>query len=112
MLIQSDSNLEFLPISSETITIPTEDNRPTQIRIRIRIPKEYHQEPVLSRLISQHSLTVNLNAALLGTKPQDDGWFDLELQGTARQIKSAFVYLAELEVEIWSKSTDPEEENW
>ncbi|MGB8687623.1 MAG: NIL domain-containing protein, partial [Microcoleus sp.] len=55
------------------------DTRQTQTRIRIRVPKEYHQEPVISNLISEYGLTVNFNAALLGVKTLDDGWFDLEL---------------------------------
>lgn len=88
------------------------DNRPTQIRIRIKIPQKYHQEPVISRLISNHKLTVNLNQALLGANASNDGWFDLDLQGTTRQIESALIYLAEMDIEIWNKSTDPEEEIW
>lgn len=88
------------------------DNRPTQTRIRIKIPQRYHQEPVISRLISDHKLTVNLNQALLGANSSNDGWFDLDLQGSNRQIQSALIYLAEMDIEIWSKSTDPEEEIW
>jgi hypothetical protein len=81
------------------------DQRYTQTRIRIRIPKNYHQEPVISRLISQHGLTVNITAALLGANARDDGWFDLELQGTAAQIDSALLYLNELDLEIWHDSS-------
>lgn len=88
------------------------DIRPTQTRIRMRVPKEYHQEPVISRLISQYGLTVNVNAALLGVKSSDDGWFDLELHGTANQIESALIYLNDLDVEIWSDSADPDRESW
>ncbi|MFB2895884.1 NIL domain-containing protein [Aerosakkonemataceae cyanobacterium BLCC-F50] len=88
------------------------DDRPTQTRIRIKIPQKYHQEPVISRLISDHKLTVNLNQALLGANASNDGWFDLDLQGSTRQIQSALIYLAEMDIEIWSKSTDPEEEIW
>ncbi|XWK87960.1 MAG: NIL domain-containing protein [Phormidium sp.] len=88
------------------------DDRPTQTRIRIKIPQKYHQEPVISRLISDHKLTVNLNQALLGANASNDGWFDLDLQGSTRQIQSALIYLAEMDIEIWSKSTDPEAEIW
>jgi len=31
---------------------------------------------------------------------------------TSNQIESALIYLAEMDIEIWSKSTDPEEEIW
>jgi ABC-type methionine transport system ATPase subunit len=89
-----------------------QDDRPTQTRIRIKIPQKYHQEPVISRLISDHKLTINLNQALLGANASNDGWFDLDLQGSNRQIQSALIYLAEMDIEIWSKSSDPEEENW
>ncbi len=88
------------------------DSRPTQTRIRIRVPKEYHQEPVISNLISEYGLKVNFNAALLGVKTSDDGWFDLELNGTSQQIESALIYLNDLDVEIWSNSNNPEEETW
>ncbi|MEG4207454.1 NIL domain-containing protein [Microcoleus sp. Pol7_A1] len=88
------------------------DSRPTQTRIRIRVPKEYHQEPVISHLISEYGLTVNFNAAFLGVKTLEDGWFDLELNGTSKQIESALIYLNDLDVEIWSNSNKPDEETW
>ncbi|WP_293325314.1 NIL domain-containing protein [Microcoleus sp. PH2017_30_WIL_O_A] len=79
MLNQNNSEPEFESIDNfhqtQQSDIPhTEsgDSRPTQTRIRIRIPKEYHQEPVISNLISEHGLKVNFNAALLGGKTSDD----------------------------------------
>lgn len=48
-------------------------DRPTQTRIRVRIPKQYHEEPVISRLVSKNGLTVNILAALLGANARDDG---------------------------------------
>jgi ABC-type methionine transport system ATPase subunit len=86
-------------------------DRPTQTRIRIRIPKEYNNEPIISRLVSHHGVTVNIAAALLGANGRDDGWFDLELQGTSRQIESALTYLDELDLEMWGES-NPEEDGW
>ena len=119
MLIQNSNQPEAEAINAfHTVTesdIPRTaegDVRPTQTRIRMRIPKEYHQEPVISRLVSQYGLTVNVNAALLGVKSSDDGWFDLELHGTADQIETALIYLNDLDVEIWSNSTEPDEETW
>ncbi len=87
------------------------DNRPTKIRIKIRIPKNFQQEPVISRLISDYGLTVNIAGALLGANARDDGWFDLELLGTTSQIQSALLYLEELKLEIWSQS-NIEEDAW
>jgi len=80
------------------------DNTLTHKRIRLRIPKEYHQEPVISRLVSDYSLTVNISAAILGSNAIGDGWFDLDLQGTTAQIDSALIYLNDLDLEIWDES--------
>ena len=79
-------------------------NRPTKTRIRVRIPKEYNDEPVISRLVSHYGVTVNIAAALLGANARDDGWFDLELRGTNTQIQSALTYLAEMDLEMWNES--------
>lgn len=97
-------------LTVDSTTAP-EDNRPTKTRVRIRIPKQYQEEPVISRLISHHGVTVNIAAALLGANARDDGWFDLELIGTTRQLQSALTYLDEMDLEIWRKS-DKEEEGW
>lgn len=85
-------------------TILSEDNRHAQKRIRLRIPKEYHQEPVISKLISDYSLKVNITAALLGANGNGDGWFDLDLQGQNTRIEDALIYLKELDLEIWTES--------
>ncbi len=80
------------------------DNTLTHKRIRLRIPKEYHQEPVISRLVSNYGLTVNISAAILGSDAIGDGWFDLDLQGTTAQIDSALIYLNDLDLEVWDES--------
>ena len=85
-------------------SIALEDNRVTQRRIRIRIPKQYHREPVISRLVSHYNLTVNITAAILGANASGDGWFDLELQGTQPNIESALTYLDELDLEVWNEA--------
>lgn len=111
MTFQNSSN-------SPTESLLQEDNqnseladRRTTTRVRIRIPKEYHEDPVISRLVSEHGVVVNINAALLGANARDDGWFDLELRGTSRQIQSALIYLEEMDLEIWGRS-HPEEDGW
>ena len=119
MLSQNNSEPQFEPIDnfhqtqqSDLPRAESGDRRLTQTRIRIRVPKEYHQEPAISNPISEYGLRVNFNAALLGVKTSDDGWFDLELNGTAQQIESALIYLNDLDVEIWSNSNNPDEESW
>lgn len=86
-----------------------DDDRLTQKRIRIRIPKQYHQDPIISRLVSHYQLTVNITAAILGANAAGDGWFDLELQGSANRIEDALVYLDELDLDIWK---DMETDGW
>ncbi len=76
----------------------------TNKRIRVRIPKDYRQEPVISHLVSDYDLTVNISAAILGANAIGDGWFDLELQGTSEQIDNGLNYLKQLELEIWDDS--------
>lgn len=85
------------------------DQRLTHTRVRIRIPKRYQQEPVISNLISNYGLTVNIAAALLGANAREDGWFDLDLQGTVPQIQSALLYLNDLDLELWY---DSDRESW
>ncbi|MDX2097246.1 MAG: NIL domain-containing protein [Leptolyngbyaceae cyanobacterium bins.59] len=85
------------------------DTRLTQIRVRLRVPKHYRQQPVISRLVSEYHLTVNIAAALLDTQSTSDGWFDLELHGTHAHIQEGLAYLHELELEIWD---DQETDGW
>ncbi|HEY9642693.1 MAG TPA: NIL domain-containing protein [Coleofasciculaceae cyanobacterium] len=88
---------------------PATSDRHTQIRVRIRIPKQYQQEPIISNLITRYGLTVNIAAALLSANGREDGWFDLVLQGTEVQIQSALIDLNDLDLEIWY---DTDEESW
>lgn len=82
----------------------TSNNTLTNKRIRVRIPKDYHQEPVISRLVSDCGLIVNITAAVLGANAVGDGWFDLDLQGTIGQIEKGLTYLNNLDLEIWENS--------
>lgn len=85
------------------------DDRPVQTRVRVRIPKQYQQEPVISDLISRYGITVNITAALLSANAREDGWFDLELRGRASSVQTALDYLNDLNMEIWLDSSDPTE---
>ncbi|BAY56073.1 MULTISPECIES: NIL domain-containing protein [Leptolyngbya] len=79
----------------------TNIDRTTEQRIRIRIPRHYHQEPVISQLVSQYQLTINIAAAILGANASGDGWFDLVLKGHHTNIQAALSYLDELDLEVW-----------
>jgi len=111
MATQNPNELHANSLEQVKSTTQMGANRPTQTRIKIRIPKDLHEEPVISRLVSQHGVTVNIIAALLGSNARDDGWFELELRGTSQQLQSALIYLDELDLEIWGKSTC-EEDGW
>jgi ABC-type methionine transport system ATPase subunit len=84
-----------------------DDRRLTQKRIRVRIPKHYHQEPIISDLVSRYQVTVNITAAILGANANGDGWFDLELRGSHDRMEEALTYLNEMNLEVW-QDTDPD----
>lgn len=104
------SNLKPFQAASEPIA-SANDPRPTQTRIRVHIPRQYHHEPVISNLIQQHGLTVNILAAMLGANAHGGGWFDLELQGTAAVIQAAMFYLNDLNLEVWHDA-ETEGDGW
>ena len=81
------------------------DNQIVHRQIRLRIPRNFHQEPVISRLVSDYGLTINITAAILGANAVGDGWFDLDLQGTTSQIDNAINHLQEIELEIWDENS-------
>jgi ABC-type methionine transport system ATPase subunit len=74
-------------------------------RIRVRITQDHHQEPVISRLVSEYGLTVNIKAAILGQNAVGDGWFDLDIQGTETQIENGLTYLRKLNLQIWDENS-------
>ncbi|AKG24027.1 NIL domain-containing protein [Calothrix sp. 336/3] len=80
------------------------ENHINHKRIRVRIPRDYHQEPVISRLVSDCGLTINITAAILGANAVGDGWFDLDLKGTNEQIAHGLQYLHDLKLEVWDGS--------
>lgn len=74
-------------------------------QIRLRIPTNFHQEPVISRLVSDYGLTINITAAILGANAVGDGWFELDLQGFATQIDDAINWLRDIKLEIWDENS-------
>jgi ABC-type methionine transport system ATPase subunit len=72
----------------------------SKTRIRIRIPKQYHQTPIISQIISQYKVEVVVLGAILGANAEGDGWFDLELQGDLENIFNALRYLESLSIEF------------
>ena len=76
-------------------------------RIRVRIPEKHHQEPVISTLVSDYHLRVNIKAAMLGSNGKGDGWFDLDLQGSSLDLELALNYLKQLDLELWLETPSP-----
>ncbi|MBD2519655.1 NIL domain-containing protein [Nostoc sp. FACHB-973] len=87
------------------------DNRRTQTRIQVRIRKDLHEEPVISRLVSHYGIIVIITAAEVSANVPEYSCFDLELRGTTSQIESALTYLDELDLEVLHQS-NPEEDGW
>ena len=76
----------------------------TTTRLRLHLPDSYQEEPVISRIISDFGLIVNITGAMLGEKANGKGCLDIELQGKASQISKALSYLESLELKIVGKS--------
>ncbi|MEH2335484.1 NIL domain-containing protein [Nostoc sp.] len=87
------------------------DNRRTQTCIQIRIPKDLHEEPVISRLVSHYGVTIIIADAQVSTNVPQHSCFHLQLRGTVSQIESALTYLDELDLEVLHQSS-PEENGW
>lgn len=81
------------------------DTRPVTKDIKIRISEDLHSEPVISQLISQYGVTVNIVSATLGLNA-GSGWFHLSLRGNQAQIQTAIVYLNDLDIEIWEDDSE------
>lgn len=75
-----------------------------KIRLQLIIPYDYAQTPILSQLVSQYHLRVNILAAKLEKNHNAPGVFDIELQGTTQKISQGLDYLNTLNLQILSKA--------
>ena len=81
------------------------DTRLVTLGVKIRIPEELHSEPVISNLILQYGITVNIVSATLGINA-GSGWFHLTLKGNQAQIQTAIAYLNDLDIELWQENIE------
>ncbi|GAP94161.1 NIL domain-containing protein [Leptolyngbya sp. NIES-2104] len=81
-----------------------------RVRLRLEIPASYYQEPILSRLVSQFKLVVNIIEAQLSRENTIDSYCDIELRGTPQQINQGLNYLKSLNVQIVGKPNTVEED--
>ena len=71
--------------------------------VRIQVPKSLHEVPIISNLITDHNVIVNIRGAILDQKATGGGWFDLLLTGDPVHVEGAVSYLKRVGVEIWNE---------
>ncbi len=74
-----------------------------QVRVHLQIPSTYQQQPILSQLILNYGLVVNITGAFIEDTTQKSGYFDLELTGHTHQIKQGLNYLETLGIKVVGK---------
>lgn len=74
-----------------------------QYSIRLEVPQQFHQEPMISRLVSDYQLVVNIQAAILGKNGVGGGWFDLTLEGECDRIEAALQFLKQSGLKLWDQ---------
>ena len=74
-----------------------------QKTIRIQVPQSLHQVPIISTLITEYKLIVNIRGAILDQKAIGGGWFDLLLDGEDLNLEQSILYLKDIGVEIWNE---------
>jgi NIL domain len=79
---------------------PTKSVESAPVCSRILVPQRYYSQPVISRLVSRYSLTVNIKAASLRSDSDNDGWFDLDLSGNPQKVTDSLSYLQGLGVNL------------
>ena len=79
------------------------ENTLSEKRLRIKVPKSLHEVPIISNLITDYGLVVNIRGAILDQKATDGGWFDLLLKGDLNQVQQSVDYLKQIGVEIWNE---------
>jgi L-aspartate semialdehyde sulfurtransferase ferredoxin len=94
-----------------TLVSSNPESSASKIRLRVYIPPYYQQKPVISQLISDYGLVVNITGAMLGENTAGKGSFDLELRGTPQQIANGLAYLESLTIKIVGKP-NAEGDSW
>lgn len=75
----------------------------TKVRIHLQIPGCYCHEPLISHLVSDFGLAVNITGAMAKHHPNEQNYFDLELRGMPQRISDALAYLKSLDLKIVGK---------
>jgi NIL domain len=72
----------------------------TPVKSCILVPQHYQRQPVISRLVSRYSLTVNIKAASLISGSESEGYFDLEISGNPQKLVNSLSYLQGLGINL------------
>lgn len=78
----------------------TKNNNTARLKLQLRILKRYQRKPIISELVSNFGLTVNITGALVHDGTYHDGLFELEIWGQVRQIHSSLLYLEKLGLSV------------
>ncbi len=65
--------------------------------VRLVFPPNLHDEPVINRLLRQHSFTVNI---LRANVTAEQGWMDIQISGKTAEIESSFTWLRDQGIEV------------
>jgi L-aspartate semialdehyde sulfurtransferase ferredoxin len=84
--------------------------RDIRLRIRVYPSQSLEQEPIVTRLISEHGLRVKKMGVKRNT-PSPQRRFDLELNGSIAQIQSGLKYLESLNLRLEGKP-NPDGDGW
>ncbi|BAZ17909.1 hypothetical protein NIES4071_97900 [Calothrix sp. NIES-4071] len=94
---------EYLSKSEHQLQIEadnTKNNNTARLKLQLGILKRYQHKPIISELVSNFGLTVNITGALLNDGTYHDGLFELEIWGQVRQIHSSLMHLEKLGLSV------------
>lgn len=111
MVATSDYNFSSLRLGNVRHGMADEGVSLTQVRVRISLSHDYQQEPLLSGLASNCSVSFNITQANLGNRAGLEGHIDLELRGTVAQIRCGLAYLDSRSLKIIGKP-NPDGDSW
>jgi hypothetical protein len=92
-VIQNSSPTQLLDTRNEA----SKKQKLLQVRIGIQIPQKKHPYSIISNLNAYFHLEVNILGALRDWE-EGSRWLDIELNGSAKQIDSALIYLSAIKV--------------
>lgn len=99
--LQTQSNItqklhEYIYNSQFTHSTKIANHNTIRLKLKLGIFKRYQHKPIISELVSNFGLTVNIVSALLADDIYDDGLFELEIWGELEQVYLSLRYLEQL----------------